>query len=274
MSTSSYIFEGPDPDVILRAPLRPGLDKFKDFHVHKVILSIASITFRDTFSIPQPPRHTPGDTTPDIVQVSDSANILEPFLQLIYPVDPPVIGSLWLMDGLFRLADKYATKGINTRLKKLLISPSFLRDDPIGVFAIACHNTFDEEAKLALPHTFTIDVVSQITAAVLRSMTTKTYHRLLTEHALRRKQLIGTLDGAWRSFRPGPQTPRCCCLERLEEKVHVRICGRPFLDSETLQNCFSLVEKSSGCASMLYCIKQPSRASSFLSEVMGRIQAL
>ena len=52
MSVPSYAFDDPDADVILRAPLQPGSDEFKDFHVHKLILSIASTTFRDTFSIP------------------------------------------------------------------------------------------------------------------------------------------------------------------------------------------------------------------------------
>lgn len=50
MSIPSRVFGGPDADVILRAPLQTGSDKFKDFHVHKLILSIASTFFQDTFS--------------------------------------------------------------------------------------------------------------------------------------------------------------------------------------------------------------------------------
>jgi len=270
MSTCSYIFEGPDPDVILRAPLQPGSDEFKDFHVHKLILSVASITFRDTFSIPQPPRHPLDDTTLDVVQVSESADVFEPFLQLVYPVDPPVINDLRLMDDLFRVADKYATKGITTRLKERLVSPSFLKDDPIGVFTIACRNNLDEEARLAVPHTFTMDVVSQISEERLHAMTAKTYHHLLTEHAIRRKQLISAIDTAWRSF--DPQT-RCRCMERLREKVQIHVYGTPFLYKETLESILSLVEQFGSCGSGGYCIKSFGR-SSFLPSVMSRIRAL
>ena len=272
MSASPYIFDGPDPDVILRAPLQSGSYELKDFHVHKLVLSIASITFRDTFSIPQPPRNTSNsdDGTLDVVQVTESANVLEPFLQLIYPVDPPVIENLRLVDDLFRAADKYVAKGITTRLKKLLISPSFLKDDPIGVFTIACCNDLEEEARLALPHTFTIDVLGQISEERLQAMTARAYHRLLTEHALHRKRLMGALDAAWRSLDP---QSRCRCMERLGEKVHIRICGRPFLDRETLENCLACVDNL-GCAGAGSgsCIK--TRSPFFLFDAMRRIKAL
>ena len=267
MSTSSYICDGPDPDVILRAPLQQGSDEFKDFNVHKVILSLASITFRDTFSIPQPPSD---DTALDVVHVSESANVLETFLQLVYPVDPPIIDDLRLIDDLFGVADKYLTKGIATKLKKFLVSPSFLESDPIGVFAIACGNNLDEEAKLAVPHTFTMDVISQISEERLQAMTAKTYHRLLTEHALHRKRLIAALDAAWRWT--DPET-RCGCMGKLEEKVHSRICGRPSLDRETLESCLSLVPRG-GCGGGGYCIANPGRSPVFLTEANRRIQGL
>ena len=270
MSTCSYIFEGPNPDVILRTPLQQGSDEFKDFHVHKLILSLASITFRDTFSIPQPPRHSSDDTALDIVQVTESANVLETFLQLIYPVDPPVIEDLRLVDDLFWAADKYAASCVTTKLKRRLVSPSFLKDDPIGVFAIACRNDLHEEARLALPHTFIFNIIHQISEDHLRIMTTKTYHRLLTEHDLRRKQLIGSIDAAWRSL--DPQT-RCRCMKRVEENIHTHICGRPFLNKETLESCLSLAEHPN-CGAGGYCIKVLGQSSFFLSDAMRRMQVL
>jgi len=273
MSTSSYIFDGPDPDVILRAPLQPGSDEFKDFHVHKVILSVASITFRDTFSIPQPPRHASESITLDVVPLSESANVLETFLQLIYPVDPPVIEDLWLLDDLFRVADKYIAKGITTKLQKRLISPSFLQHDPIGVFAIACRSNLDEEARLAVPHTFSIDVINRIPGEHLQVMTAQTYHRLLTEHGLRRKQIIDILDAARLSIDSQNQ---CQCVERLKDKVHPHISGSPLLDRATLETCFSLVgNMGSGCPGRMWsgCIIS-AWSSIFVSDVMRRIEAL
>ncbi|KAF9645861.1 hypothetical protein BDM02DRAFT_3076940, partial [Thelephora ganbajun] len=189
-------FDGPDPDVILRAPLQQGSDEFKDFHVHKLILSIASTVFRDTFTVPQPPRSASEETTLDIVSVTEPAKVLETFLQLIYPVDPPVIEDLRLLGDLFQLADKYMTSGVGMKLRRFLVSPSFLSDDPIGVFAIACRSNLEKEARLAVSHTFSIDVTPSISTEHLQAMTTQTYHRLLVEHALRREQLIDAVDKA------------------------------------------------------------------------------
>ena len=64
------------------------------------------------------------------------------------------------MDDLFQLADKYQANGIHAKLRKILVSPSCLAKNPIGVFAVACLNNLDEEAKLAVSHTFSIDVIS------------------------------------------------------------------------------------------------------------------
>ena len=188
MSSSSYTFDSPDADVILRAPLQPGSDGFKDFHVHKLILSIASTVFRDTFSIPQPPSRTSEDTSLDVVQITEPAEVVEIFLQLIYPIDPPVITDMRLLNDLLRLADKYVAVGVVTKLKKRLVSPAFLKDDPIGVFAVAYRNNFEEEVKVAIPHTFSIDVVRKISEEHIQIMTTKAYHRLLTEHAIHRER--------------------------------------------------------------------------------------
>jgi len=195
MSNPPYTFDAPDADVILRAPIRPGSDEFKDFHVHKLILSLASIVFRDTFSIPQPPRHTLEDTTLDVVKVDEAAKVLETFLQLVYPVDPPLVDDLWLVDDLLQFADKYIANSVRMKLKTLLVSPSFLKADPIGVFAVACRSNLDEEAKLAISRTLSFDIVNRISEEHLNVMTTRTYHRLLKEH----KSLQAQLD-SYRNF--------------------------------------------------------------------------
>lgn len=270
MPTSPHIFDGPDADLIIRAPLKPGSDEFKDFHSHKLILSFASVVFRDTFSIPQPPRCTPDDPDLDVIQISESAEVVEAFLQLIYPVDPPAITDLRLLNGLFQLADKYAAKGVTTRLKKFLISPSFLKDDPIGVYAIACRGNLDEEARLALPHTFAIDVIRQISEQNIQIMTTRAYHRLLTEHARRREQIIDAVNAARLSVDPGL---RCKCMSQVEAQVNDRISGRPFLDHETFKSCVSAIRwTSSDCWGTDHCVSK--RSPDFISDTMNRIQAL
>ena len=278
MSASPYTFDSPDADVILRAPLQPGSDEVKDFHVHKIILSIASTVFQDTFSIPQPPRHTSEDTTLDVIGVTEPANVLETFLQLIYPVDPPVIEDLRLLDDLFRLADKYAAKGVGEKLRKRLVSPSFLKDDPIGVFAIACRSELGEEGRLAVSHTFSIDIINEISEEHLQTMTTKTYHRLLAKHAFRREQLISAVDQAVVQLRPaiGWFCP-CACVEKLKKEIRLKISGRPFLNREILETCFSSMTALGlrcGASGTGICIYAPGPGARFLSEIVDILQAM
>jgi len=265
MSASPHIFDGPDADVILRAPLQPGSEEFKDFHVHKLILSIASIVFRDTFSIPQPSCNTSESTTLDVVQVTESAEALETFLQFIYPVDPPVIEDLRLVDDLFQLTEKYMAKGVSTKLKKLLVSPSFLKDDPIGVFAIARRHDLDEEERLAISHTFSVNVVSQISERHLQIMTAKTYHHLLTEHSRRREQLINAAHSV---------QCLCRCGEKLEKEMRTRMTERPYLDRGMLEACLPSTGSmdSIGCGSHRACTSlTPGLRSAFLAEVTYKI---
>ena len=277
MSSSSCTFDSPDADVILRAPLQSGVDDlFKDFRVHKLILSIASTVFQNTFSIPQPPRHTSGDTKLDVVRISESAEVVETFLQLIYPVDPPVITDLQLLDNVLRLADKYMAGCVITRLRKILVSPSFLKDDPIGVFIVACHNNLEVEEKVAVLHTFSIDVVRQISEEHVQAMTTKAYHRLLTKHAIRRGRLIDVFDSA-RDAAHSQYTrwsDPCPCYGGLKEQVLLEISGRPFLDREVLDKCLAKGGRRPPCSAESRCIQTPGKDAEFMSDVVRRIQAM
>jgi hypothetical protein len=269
MSASPYTFDGPDADVILRAPLQPGSDEFKDFRVHKLVLSIASGVFQDILSIPQPPHYPSEDTTLDIVGVTDPAMVFETFLQFIYPGDSPAIEDLRLVDDIFRLADKYAAKGVSEKLKKLLVSPSFLKDDPIGVFVIACRNNLAEEEALAISHTFLIDVIGEIPEEHLQSMTAKAYHRLLAKHASRRQQLIDAVD------RGSQRTVSCPCVQKLKQEIRLVTSRRPLLDREILGACFSsMKELSNRCGARGPCIYDAGAGAMLLSGIMRAIQAI
>jgi hypothetical protein len=277
MSVSPYIFDSPDADVILRAPHQLGSDEFEDYYVHKIILSIASSVFQDILSIPQPPRRSSEDTTLDVIGVTEPAKVLETFLQLIYPVDPPVIEDLRLMDDLFRLADKYAAKGVNEKLKKRLISPSFLKGDPIGVFAIACRNNLEEE-RLAVSHTFSIDIINEISEENIQTMTAKTYHVLLAKHAFRREQLLSTVDQAVLQMRPAASwISPCACVEKLKKEIRLEISRRPFLNKEILEMCFSSMKAlglKCGASGTGSCIYAPGPGARFLAEIAGILQAM
>ena len=269
MSDSPYAFDAPDADVILRAPLKRESTKLKDFRVHKAILSVASTFFSDMFSIPQPPQHAKGDTTLPIVQVAESAEVFEIFLRLIYPIEPPVINSLQSVDNLFQLAEKYMASGVRAKLKQILLSPSFLNDDPILVYAIACRTNLHGEAKLVIPHTFKIDLVQDIPQSKFRMMTIDSYHRLLVEHSLRRGRLVNAVDEVYRSR--AIQT--CLCREKLKKEVRLQISGKPFLDGPTLEKCVASALESKN-SNKWGCPLSREEHSTFITDIVRRINEM
>ena len=263
MSASPYNFDAPGGDVVFRAPLQPGSDEFKAFHAHKAILSIASSVFEDTFSIPQPPT---GDAAPHIIQIVESAEVFDTFLRLIYPIEPPVINSLQLVDDLFRLAEKYVANGVRAKLKQILVSPSFLRDAPILVYAIACRTSLDEETKLAIPHTFKIDLVRDMPRAQLRMMASEAYHDLLVEHSRRRDQLVDAIRVA------SGGGVMCGCVGKLRKEIRLEISTRPFLDRETLERCLSALPHNHHHECRGNCTLSPTHSHIFLSKVIRVIE--
>ena len=75
-----YEFDAPDTDAILRS------SDGKELRVHRLILSLSSPVFQGMFSLPQPT-----DASPEIpcVDVSEPSDILQPFIQYLYPRSPP-----------------------------------------------------------------------------------------------------------------------------------------------------------------------------------------
>jgi len=278
MPASTYTFDAQDADVVLRAPLQPGSDQFKDFCAHKAILSIASTLFHDMFSLPQPPQSATGAITLPVVQVVEPAEVFEIFLRLIYPIEPPTIGpSLQLVGDLFRLAEKYMANGVHIKLRQILVSPSFLRDDPILVYAVACRMGLNEDAELAIPHTFKIDLVRGIPSTHLQMMTVEPYNRLLVSHATHRAELISAFNKV--KFVP-PKSGVCICgswfYARLRRDIIIAIWERPFLDRERLDLCLSDFSgwPKSECGSESSCRVSAKVVSAYFTDVLDEIRKL
>lgn len=280
MSASSHIFGSPDADMIIRAPLRPDdpeSTEFRDFHTHKAILSSASTVFHDMFSVPQPPQPADGDTNLPIVQVTESAEVFETFLQFIYPIEPPTINSPQNVYNLLQLASKYLTSGVHARLRQALVSPSFLRSDPVWVYAIACHMDLGEETKLAITHTYQIDLVQDVSHSLLQSMTTEMYNRLLRSHATRRQQLITALN---QTKSPPSVAGKCSCGPRLYavlyRGIRLLIWEKPVLDRRRLDSCLDHIKAmpKSECRLGTSCRVSPQAISAFLARVLDKIEEL
>jgi len=278
MPAPSYDFDPHDADVILRAPLQSGPDQLKDFHVHKNILSIASTLFHDMFTLPQPPQPLADDITIPVIQITEPAEVFEAFLRLIYPIEPPVIGSLQLVGDLFQLADKYMANGVRARLRQILVSPSFLRDDPIWVYTLACRADLDAEAELAIPHTFNINLVQEIPRTHLRMMTGEAYNRLLSSHADRRAQLISVFYRT--EHQPQDWSGSgCTCGDwfntRLENNITLATWERPFLDRQRLELCLpKTTGAESKCGRGPSCRLSEQAISKYFASILGEVGKL
>ena len=175
---SSYQFTADDADIILRASR---CDTPREFRVHKTILSVASPVFKDMFSIPQPASSTtPEGVTIPVIDVDDTPEDLEVFLRIIYPFGLPAMPTLDAISHALVTLDKYQVQGGSLQpLRSLLVSPEFLKNDPIRVYSIACAWKFKEEADIAAPYTTSIDVLSSVRPEDIQQMTCQEYHRIL-----------------------------------------------------------------------------------------------
>ena len=162
----------PDADVILRA------SGVREFHAHKLVLSLASSVFRDMFSVPQPSPTEPSQPSPTessqlpIVDVNDPPEALEAFLQFIYPIPNPPIDDVETLASLISLADKYDAKAVLDAHKDYLQAMCF-DSSPIHIYAILCACGREKEAEA---------VARRVPFASLTSLPDPLLHLMTVEH--------------------------------------------------------------------------------------------
>ncbi|KAF9645737.1 hypothetical protein BDM02DRAFT_3172725 [Thelephora ganbajun] len=172
----------PDADVILRA------SGGKEFHVHKLILSLASSVFRDTFSVPLPtPTESPGLP---IVDVHDPPEAFEIFLQIIYPTRNPPINDVETLASVLTLADKYDAKAVLDAHKDYLPSMC-ISSPPIHIYAILCACGREKEAEAA---------ARRVSLASLTSLSGPLLHLMAIEHYQRLVRFIVARDTKMREI--------------------------------------------------------------------------
>lgn len=117
-----------------------------EFHVHSIILSLASPVLANMISI---------GTQRDVVVVAETAEIVALMLSFIYPRPPLPVPSFEILRLGVHVADKYELdfmkKGLREQLS-LIGSPVSVSADPLGALAFATAHGFREEAKLAASH--------------------------------------------------------------------------------------------------------------------------
>ena len=184
-------------DVILRT--HSELDSVYDFHVHKIILSLASPVFSDMFSVPQPADRTTGEHQLQIIDTSDHPEVLDTLLQLIYPgVEPPIITNLSTVKAVLSAADKYNITSLYPVLRGYL--KTFLPTHPFEVYVVACRFGFREEAKEAARVANTRSILCGGTDEVANGISTidlLRFTRFVQERENKGRSIIGELFGDW-----------------------------------------------------------------------------
>ncbi|THV06231.1 hypothetical protein K435DRAFT_744054 [Dendrothele bispora CBS 962.96] len=182
LTSTTYEFNASDADAILTP------DSCEDspvkFHVHRGILSIASVFFKDLFSLPQNHSESSGSQTP-VIPMSEQASTIDTLLRLAYPIPDPHIKTLDDLIPVLEAANKYDFLEVTCSLRKTLLSPRFLDVDPIRVFCIGCRYDLREEALIASRHTLRIDVLNYPLCDDLKHISAHSYHRLINLHRRR-----------------------------------------------------------------------------------------
>ncbi|KAJ7627123.1 hypothetical protein FB45DRAFT_1059937 [Roridomyces roridus] len=169
-------FNNPDTDVILRSS--DGVD----FHVHRLVLSLASGLFKQMFLLPQPPGPQPSSPT---IPISEPAVLLDRVLRFWYPGAETVVDTTLdeLRDILEVIIIKYDIQFVVPSAQIRL--RTYIFEDPVGVFIVACRQEWKELAEEAAKRSlaFPIRAFDSPFPAALNYASTRAYYSFLSYHA-------------------------------------------------------------------------------------------
>ena len=172
-----YKFDAPNADAILRS------SDGKELRVHRLILNLSSLVFQTMFAMPQS-TGPPSQILP-VIDLSDPSDVLEPFIQYLYPLPQPKITDTSMWAALYAIADKYNVEYLMEWLRAELI-PLFLDASPLQVYALASRWGFNEEAKIASKRTLKMDISKGFPQEVAELMGGVACQRLYRLHINRR----------------------------------------------------------------------------------------
>ena len=223
-----YNFDALDADVILRS------SDGKELRVHRLILSLSSPVFQGMFGLPQPTDPSDPSQIPTI-DVADTSDILEPFIQHLYPKSSPKVADIQTWAALYAIADKYSAEAVMELLRDILI-PQFLEASPLRVYALASRWGFEEEAKAASRRTLAMDIFKDFPLEDAELMGGVACQRLLFLH-LNRRQAAQDLVAKHPLPSSPPDDSSCPCTpnyNRIVPALTRRIGSTPWLTAEEL----------------------------------------
>ena len=165
-------FDDEQADLILQSS-----DKVH-FRVFKLILSLASPIFADTFNIPLPPSEKPDEV--QVVPLSEDSIALEVALRHIYPVRTTrKADKLHYASILAEFAQKYQVEALDRFITGYLTDS--IEHDPVGVYAIAVSNGYKDIGANAARSCLTLPF-SRLQSPYLRWATAEHISELLRYH--------------------------------------------------------------------------------------------
>jgi len=183
------------------------------------------------FSLPQPTGASSKSPTIDVPEPSD---ILQPFIQYLYPRSPPRISDISMWEALYVIADKYAAEVVTDLLRDMLI-PRFLETSPLRVYALASRWGFEEEAKVASTRTLTLDISKDFPQEDAELMGGTACRRLCLLHLTRREAARALVAD---HPLPTSSSPACWCpppmYTNMVQSLCQRVATRPWLTAEEL----------------------------------------
>jgi len=239
-----YDFNAPDADAILRS------SDGKEFRVHRLILSLASPVFQGMFSLPQPT--DPPSQIPSVA-VPESSDVLQPFVQYLYPRSYPKISDISLWAALYTVADKYNVEMVTDLLRDMLIS-RFLETSPLRVYALASYWGLEEEAKIASTRTLKMDIFKDLPRKDADLMGGSACQQLYLLHTNRREAARNLIID---HPRPSPTDSSCKCpppgYPNLISALCHRLTTRPSLTLEELFEDVVMFDFQNKCSAGTYC---------------------
>jgi hypothetical protein len=151
----------PSADVVLQS------SDLVNFRVHRSVLVKSSPFFRDMFSLPQPSSDT-SDELP-VVRVSETAEVLNSLISMLYHVPPEMPHSSDNTLALLAATDKYDMGTVQSSIRaevsrKELLSPTD-SSRVFHIYAVACSKRLIPEmetaARLSLDHLMTFESIGE-----------------------------------------------------------------------------------------------------------------
>ncbi|EIM87315.1 uncharacterized protein STEHIDRAFT_168099 [Stereum hirsutum FP-91666 SS1] len=180
-------FAASDADIIVRSS-----DGY-DFRVHRVILGLASVAFKDMFSMVQqhPVLAEQNDELSDdfkdglpVVCLTEPSSTLFTLFKLIYPGDPPTISGRSHTISVIRAMDKYLIEDYPNTITAALLNLS--EKSPHVVLGLAFRHHIAKEVRVEAAH-FTLKSHAILSSSALSDedlelLTAAQYRRILVYH--------------------------------------------------------------------------------------------